>query len=172
VKLNKPPRIVGDVCYIPLTKGYEAIIDVADLDLIGKHSWKASIRKKKDGSVAKVYAQRTIRVDGKCGIEMMHRVLCLSENQVDHENGDGLDNRRNNLRPATRRENSLNTPIPSTNTSGFKGATWAKRERLWLAQTKKNGKNIFLGYHKCAAAAHIAYTRYAMNSNPQFARAK
>jgi len=65
---------------------------------------------------------------------------------IDHINGDRFDNRIENLRPATPRQNSCNIGLNSKNTSGVKGLSWAKKPQKWLACIRYNGKNKNLGY--------------------------
>jgi len=67
------------------------------------------------------------------------------ENEIDHINGDGFDNRWVNLRAATRKENMENTSLFSSNTSGHRGVTWYKRNMKWGATAFHNGKRYFAG---------------------------
>lgn len=67
------------------------------------------------------------------------------EMDVDHINGKKLDNRRKNLRVYTRSQNSMNTGIPSNNTSGVKGVYKCKTTGRWATEIKVNGKKIWLG---------------------------
>jgi hypothetical protein len=68
------------------------------------------------------------------------------EKQVDHINGNRLDNRIKNLRLATGRQNSCNKALSKRNTSGVTGVRWAKREKKWIAYITANGKMNHLGY--------------------------
>ena len=65
--------------------------------------------------------------------------------QIDHINGDKLDNRLANLREANNSVNQQNIPIQKNNTSGYTGVSWNKRLNKWIAQIYSNGKNHFLG---------------------------
>ena len=77
----------------------------------------------------------------------MHRVIINApkDMQVDHINGNRLDNRRCNLRLATDGQNMGNSKIPRHNTSGFKGVSWDKRREQWEAYISKKDKKIHLG---------------------------
>lgn len=92
----------GDA-YVPLTKGYTAIIDVADIALVRERNWYADI--KRDGSV---YAVRQITEGGKRRRIRMHNVICRppAGKVAHHINGDGIDNRRANLVPVEPSENT------------------------------------------------------------------
>jgi len=69
------------------------------------------------------------------------------ESQIDHVNGDKLDNRIGNLRQATPLENSQNQPVSSRNTSGHIGVVWHKPSGKWIAQIKVRGRCHSLGYY-------------------------
>jgi len=68
------------------------------------------------------------------------------EKQVDHINGNSLDNRIKNLRLATVRQNSFNQSLSKRNTSGVTGVRWVKRDKKWVAYIRFNGKQTHLGY--------------------------
>jgi len=81
----------------------------------------------------------------------MHRVIAermgldLRGKIVDHINGNSLDNRRSNLRLASKAVNSRNTRLPSTNTSGYKGVSFYRKTGKWRAYIKHNDKTYWLG---------------------------
>lgn len=67
------------------------------------------------------------------------------KNEIDHENGNTLDNRIDNLRPATHAQNGHNQGLRSTNKSGVKGVSWAADRRKWFASITINGREKALG---------------------------
>jgi len=73
------------------------------------------------------------------------------------------------LRLCTRSENLRNTGKPSTNTSGFKGVSWHKAERKWLAQITIHNKTICLGYFKTKEEAYGKYCESARELHGEFA---
>lgn len=91
--------------------------------------------------------------------------------EVDHWNGNSLDNRIGNLRPAAPSMNNANSRLSSSNTSGFKGASWDKHKRRWAASITKNYKHYFLGYFDTPEEAHQAYMTAAKNFFGEFSRA-
>ena len=76
---------------------------------------------------------------------------------VDHADRDILNNRRKNLRETTKQMNEYNEkPIRKNNTSGYKGVTYDKFNKKWMAQIMYNGKSIKLGRFKNKKDAVIA----------------
>lgn len=99
-----------------------------------------------------------------------HRIAWLltygswPEDQIDHINGNGLDNRLENLRAVSKGENLRNQKIPKNNTSGTLGVSFDKRYKSYLASIQINGKSKYLGLFKnkeeaiaARAAANIKY---------------
>lgn len=166
IEKKKSIRVVGDAAYIPLTKGYEAVIDAADVHLVEGFSWCADVH----GNT--VYALRRDYRNGCRRAIRMHRVLlCEPEDfDVDHKDGDGLNNRRLNLRLATAIQNKRNTKIASHNTSGFKGVTFHKQTGKWHAQIQHLGRHISLGLHQSPEAAHEAYCKGSSQYHGEFGR--
>jgi hypothetical protein len=166
-KTSRPIRINGDVAYMPLTKGYKAVIDAADVHLVEGWSWHAVIRPKT------VYAKRIDYSGDKKRVVSLHRVILAapSNMQVDHINSDGLNNQRCNLRLATSQQNTHNTRARSDNTSGFKGVSLRKRTGKWQAHIKFDGKSRYLGYYTTAELAYAAYCVASTEMHGVFGRA-
>lgn len=102
----------------------------------------------------------------------MHRVLLGVGNEefVDHADGDGLNNRRYNIRIATPLENNRNIGPSKLNKSGFKGVSWYGQSGKWRAIISLNGKRISLGLHETKESAHAAYVEAAKKYHGEFAR--
>jgi hypothetical protein len=90
--------------------------------------------------------------------------------EIDHINTNPLDNRRENLRIATHRQNCKNKNKYKNNTSGFKGVSFDKKEQKFRARISIDGKRKFLGYFATAEAAHEEYKRAAVKYHGEFAR--
>lgn len=162
----RPIRIDGKIAYVPLTQGYEAVIDAADVPLVDGRNWYAVT----DGNTS--YAVRADRSKHKQRIVSIHRVI-LGEPEgldVDHVDGNGLDNRRANLRVATRSQNQWNQRLRIDNTSGYKGVHWDKAEGKWKARIRLNGTRISLGYYGTLDAAHEAYAKASAQLHGEFGR--
>lgn len=151
---------------IPLTQGKFAIVDNEDFDALNKHKW--CVLGKRD------YVVRAMRNrENKRITVYMHRVIMGAIrriDEVDHVNLNRLDNRRSNLRKATRFQNSCNRPKTIRNKSGHKGVRWRKDELKWEALIGVNGKLIGLGMFMDINEAAMAYQTAAKKYHGEFAR--
>lgn len=108
------------------------------------------------------YAVRGIGPKGKTRLKFLHHYILpkINEKDIDHINKNKLDNRKENLRYATRSENMFNVGIRKNNTSGFNGVFYfkfGKRIKRWKAQLKINYQSIHLGYFLTKEEAGMAY---------------
>lgn len=161
---------------VALTKGYVALVDDADFETLSKYAWGVV----RNGSQRRLYAVTDLPVrDGSLWPSgkprrrklFMHRML-LGEGSrlIDHKNGNGLDNRRENLRPAGQAQNLQNRGRPSNNTSGFKGVYWCRQTSRWAARVTAHGKTTNLGRHTSKVAAAIAYNIAAVQLHGEFVK--
>lgn len=160
-KLKRTPdlsRLQSDgIIIIKLTKGYEAVIDATDADL-ADFQWYAAGQVERNN----VYAARTkpgtknkpIRMHVLVMSRIIKRALNKGE-EVDHVDGNHFNNRRSNLRLATRTENMTNQKLHYNSTSGFKGVT--RLRYRWVAQIQIQGKKRHLGVFDTPEEAHQAY---------------
>jgi hypothetical protein len=166
-RLIRPIRIEGDVAFVTLTQGYEAIIDAADVPLVEGWNWCVL------GKKQHLYAMRNIinKQTGKHGVVLMHRVIMGDPDglYIDHIDCDGINNQRSNLRLATHAENLRNQRIGKNNTSGFKGVTKARSK--WRAEIKANGIRYNLGHFDMPEAAYAAYVAASAVLHGEFGRA-
>jgi len=159
---------------IPLSKTgkyagmYTAIVDECDSDL-ALLNW--TVRKKPHTE----YALRGTSQNKKILLHraIMERILKRElevDEQVDHINGCGLDNRRCNLRLATYAQNSMNKGMRKDNSSGYKGVFWNKKIKKFTASIKVNRKSQYLGAYDTEIEAHAAYCEAAKLYFGEFAR--
>jgi len=88
---------------------------------------------------------------------------------IDHINGDRSDNRLVNLREASRAENGRNRGANRNNTSGYKGVSWHKSSRRWVANVYGEAGNRHLGCFNTPEEAHAAYCAAAAELYGEFA---
>lgn len=127
---------------IPLTKGYVALVDDADYEEMSEHRWQACVQ-----SERLVYAKRDYQVDRKRFSVLMHRAIIDAppDSEVDHADGNGLNNCRANLRVCSFTQNQQNRGKRPNTTSKYKGVSWHARSRRWRARICVNGKELYLG---------------------------
>lgn len=119
---------------IPLTKGYVALVDDEDFEVLSKFKWRALV---KNGNRA-VYAMRTTsNLEGKPKSILMHAAVC-GYSRPDHIDGDGLNNQKSNFRPATRAQNGANRRSHAGASSPFLGVHWYRLRGKWRAQITYN----------------------------------
>jgi len=169
---KRPVFLVGALVRIPLTHGYETIVDASDLELVVKYDWYARVRLKADGSIRTVYAIRSKKVARKVRMLGIHRTILNAPDgyEVDHIDGDGLNNRRSNLRLASRAENQKNRARPVSNSSGVKGVTWDAARGKWLAQIGSANKHHYLGRFDKIEDAAAAYAAASAKFHGEFGR--
>jgi hypothetical protein len=163
----------GVEVFVPLTKGFVAVVDVEDWDKVRPYNWHAALHN------GVPYAARTIheRVPysgptRKGKTVLLHCAISGidSSSDVDHRDRNTLNNKRDNLRVATRSQNYANQKVRSTNTSGFKGVNWSKSHRAWCARICVNYKRVNLGDFSTAEDAARAYNTAAQHHFGEFAK--
>jgi hypothetical protein len=161
---------------IPLSKTgkyawqYTAIVSPGDADL-ADFNW--SVYRKN----ISFYARRTIITNGEEVNTWMHRIIAermigralVDKEIVDHANGIGGDNRRENLRVATSTQNQQNRPLTTDSASGYKGVRWYTGLEKWNARITVNKKRNHLGYFTDLLDAHRAYCEAAVKYHGEFA---
>jgi hypothetical protein len=149
---------------IKLTRGFTAVVSDEDFELVNAYKWHAFVGK------SNVYAKRTSIID-HTDIWMHHFILGVTDKhtKVDHEDHNGLNNQRRNLRIATNQQNLFNQRVSSSNTSGYKGVCWKKDRCRWVAMIRLNGKLIHLGYFVVIEEAAKAYDAASLKYFGKFA---
>jgi hypothetical protein len=152
------------MAYIKLTQGKIAIIDDVDLPLILQYKWHAV--KKND----RYFIARSTSRNRKAIV--MHRLIMQPADnmEVDHINGNPLDNRRSNLRIVTHSQNQKNMGIGTKNKSGFKGVSWHKKAKKWQVHLRIGSDRGYIGIFNDLLEAAEAYNKAARLHYGEFAR--
>lgn len=150
----------ADTVTVPLSQGLVATIDAADLEQVGKYKWHA-VRVRKQHSTH--YARA--KIGGRH--QYLHRFLTDAKRgeTIDHENRNGLDCRRRNLRRATRSQNGGNSRRKTNSRTPYRGVSFHARAGKWLARCRRT----YLGLHETPVAAAEAYNRAAREKFGEFA---
>lgn len=152
---------------IPLTQGKETIVDDQDYDYLMQWKWRYLSAR----TVG--YAVRTQRESDGETVKMMHYVIAERmglkiTSTCDHKDRNGLNNRQENLRPATISQNNANRR--STSKSGYRGVYWYPKHDKWVSQIRVEGKMHALGYFTDKVEAAKAYNKAAKKHFGEFAR--
>ena len=155
---------------IKLYGGLNAIVDDEDFERVNAVKWGVT----KKGEFGHIYVRRRIKENGRTINYLMHRfILNMSDKlHVDHINGNGLDNRRENLRTCNESQNQCNRPKQKNNTTGFKGVSVisGRCKKKFRAQIHTNKETIYLGSFLTAVEAAKAYDSSAIKIHGNFAK--
>lgn len=146
---------------IPLGHGLAAWVDDEDYPRVSGVSWWADWRR--NTWYARGYLNGVL--------VYMHRFIMRADPgmQVDHEDGNGLNCQKYNLRPATNQQNSSAFQRKRGTTSRFRGVSWYKRDSRWRAHIMISGEQLHLGYFEDEKMAAQAYDDAARKHLGEFA---
>ena len=145
---------------IKLTQGKSAIVDDEDYEGLNRFKWFAEQR------------GNTFYARSKSSTYMHRFILGLEQGdgkEIDHKDGNGLNNCRENLRLCTRSQNNINGRVRK-GTSKYKGVCWDKRDKKWKARISIDKKRISLGNWLSEIGAARAYDIKATELHGEFAR--
>lgn len=164
-RTTPPPPPVPGARWIPLTRGAFALVDADDYERVVAHRWYLTPVTRKS---RKVYART--HADGTRRKQPMHRfILDVPPGvAVDHADGNGLNNRRSNLRVATKAQNMWN--VGPRLGRPLKGAAYNRLRNKWYSAIQANGEHHYLGCYETAEEAARAYDEAAVRLHGAFAR--
>jgi len=151
---------------IYLGHGKSTLLDKEDFIRFSKFKWR--LEKKRNSEYA---IHHTLFAGTNFKIRLHRAILGLIYGDgkiVDHINGNGLDNRRCNLRLCNNSQNAANSKLYSNNSSGLKGVHWHKLKQKWSATIRFKGKKLHLGYFKSKIKARKKYLKKAAELHGEF----
>lgn len=168
-------------CLIPVSVAKSEILDVGlsnstlvakvnkeDFPSLSVFKWRVAKRGKK------IYCTRDKMINGKNTKVYMHRQLMGlpygDRRQVDHKDGDGLNNTRENLRVCTASQNMKNGSVHTDSVSGLKGVSWNKQKGKWAVYISSGSLRKCVGLFEDKFEAALAYDNSAKEIHGEFAR--
>lgn len=146
----RPARVVGDVAYITLSNGGEALLDACDVALLSGHA----------------FCRDSGGYPASCAGRMHQLILGRGAGSIDHIDGNKLNNRRSNLRRVSQSQNAFNCGMRSTNTSGHRGVGWCVSTQSWRAYIGVRGcyyhLGVFMDYQQAVQARLDAEVRFGL----------
>ncbi len=138
------------------------MVDDDDYEEMNAYNWTCNGRG---------YAARSAKIKGVKVPFFMHRCIMDAppDSEVDHINGNRLDNRKENLRLATRSQNRCNCPTYKSSSTGVKGVTFHKHSGQFRARIQINGDRRELGGFGTLIEAEAAYDKAALLCHGEFA---
>jgi len=151
--------------HIPLTRGMFAIVDAEDFDRLNEYKWFAN---EGDGRW-RATRSGSVKNGEKITVHMHREILSTPAGcEIDHINGNDLDNRKCNLRVSTHIENMRNMKMHKDNKSGYKGVS--RHQGRWQVYIRVNNKNTRIGMFSDKLEAARAYDKAAIEAFGEFAK--
>lgn len=151
------------------------LVDDEDYDYLNQFAWSVVISGKRNYTPYAIRkTSRKKLIDGKRRTILMHReILGLKDPavQVDHKDGNGLNNTRDNLRIANQSDNNANRQkVNKPTTSKYFGVSWHKKHKKWCAAIQRDKKCYHIGGFETQEAAALAYNEKAIEFHGEFAK--
>lgn len=159
------------IAYIPLTRGFYALIDSSDASWLTSWNWCAMVT---ESGMYAARRERQTEQYPRGEYILLHRQILELERGIlgDHRNGNTWDYRRDNLRAVNMTQNVRNARVRNESFSGLKGAfhySNPNSRKPWYSRIKVNGKMVKLGSFATALDAHEAYCKAASEAFGEYA---
>lgn len=165
VERDRTPHLCecGAHAFVAMTRGYVAMVDAADIGHLDR-KWQANPQNRT------VYAKR----GGRKGTVYLHRLILHVQPgmEIDHVDGNGLNNSRSNLRACSHGENNAHRRKPrrALSSSRFLGVSWRRIEKKWCARLSTKVSSQHIGYFDSEHEAALAYDAAAARRFGRFAK--
>ncbi len=148
---------------IKLTKGYETTVDDDWYEILSSYQWVAIMGRHGQSPYVRSRGRKYV---------IMHRLIMDApiDSQVDHINGNTLDNRKSNLRICTPSQNCMNRNKKKNSHSSYKGVHQRCDNGRWRAHIAFNKKRTWIGHFNSEIEAAIAYNEAAKKYHGEFAK--
>ena len=148
--------------YLANNKGI-ALVDDEDYKILNQYKWHFNGRG---------YAVTTVKINNERKNIKMHRFILKSpcKIEVDHINGNSLNNQKVNLRLVTRSQNMMNRISNKNSSSKYKGVSWYRQNKKWMSQIMFNKKQHYLGLFNSEKDAAKAYNKSAEELFGEYAK--
>jgi hypothetical protein len=152
------------VVEIFMTQNQVALIDDEDYELVCRFRWNPRFHGKTCYAIANINGLKHTTVQ-------MHRLImeATKDQLIDHKNGNGLDNRRDNLRFCNQIQNMQNQ-TRTLGKSKYKGVHWHTNNKNWVSRIQVSKKRISLGSFSSEKEAALAYNKAALSYFGEFAK--
>jgi hypothetical protein len=155
---------------LPIAGGHTVLVDDDDYASVAGFNWFA--RPGKRGKTLYALRSRMVGENGPRWVRMHRQILGLTGDQeADHRDGNGLNNRRGNLRPCTRLQNLVNrgSNAVQRRTSIYKGVSWQTKGARYRSRISMHGQAVHLGSFDREIEAAAAYDLAAQRLFGEFA---
>ncbi len=153
---------------IQLTQGRVALVDDGDYEMLSKYKWFATQNRKSGNWYARTTIMTTTTKCGHTSMGMHRMILGNDFKLIDHKDGDGLNNQRNNLRGCTYTQNQMNKKMSIKTKTGHKGVFPTGNK--FYAKCTMNYKTIKIGTFDRVEDAAKAYNEFVSSRFGEFAR--
>lgn len=139
-----------------------AFVDDEDYELLNQYNWHL---------ISREYANTYIKINNKRESKLMHKLILNTYKnlEIDHIDGNGLNNQKSNLRLLTHQQNIMNSFKHKRSSSKFKGVSWHKTGKKWQAYIGFNKKLIYIGLFDFEKEAAKAYNEKAKDLYGKYA---
>ena len=145
------------------SKGEVILVDDEDYNWLNKHKWY-------NNGVG--YMSTYIKINNQRKRKYIHRLIMNEPDNmnIDHIDGNGLNNQKSNLRIVTVSQNQMNRRKgKKSSSSKFKGVYFHKGDKQWISRIHINGKTKYLGHFKIEKEAAMAYNKAAIELFGEYA---
>lgn len=154
---------------IKLSQGKQAQVSPEDYERVSQYKWSYDTHN--DCAVRSIFLGREGGKQKSITVNMHRFIMGTPKGKdTDHINGNRLDNRRENLRICSHKENRRNSKLSKANKSGYKGVSWSNKYNKWGVRIMTDRKYKHVGYFHFVTQAALAYNEAAKKYHGEYAK--